>query len=211
MEPRVPTPEQLDALAARDPALGAALRRVEPFPGFPRPEDADSPYYDHLCRAIVGQQLSGKAARTIHGRVVALTDGPRFPTPDELPGLADEELRGAGLSRAKLRAIRDLATRLSDGRLVLDDVAEQPDEVVVERLVTVWGIGVWSARMFLMFRLGRLDVTASGDLGVREGLRRLDGLEERPTPQEVEERGRLWSPLGSVACWTLWRLTEEPK
>lgn len=206
-----PTAEQLAALAERDPVLGAAMERVEAFPGFPSPEQAAGSHYQHITRAIIGQQLSTKAARTIHGRIVALTDGPHFPTPEELEQLDDTDLRGAGTSRPKIRAIRDLAARLADGRLVLDGIEHCDDDEVIERLVTVKGIGVWSAQMFLMFRLGRLDVLASGDLGVREGLKRLDGLDERPSAKEVDERGRVWSPLSSVACWVLWRLTEEPR
>jgi DNA-3-methyladenine glycosylase II len=207
-----PTPRELRALARRDPRLGAWLRRLPPYPGFP---DEKNPrqrgHYDALASAIVYQQLSGKAAETIWRRIAALTPGRHFPRHDELLRLEDEALRGAGLSRAKLAALRDLCTRIDCGSLGLRDLARRTDEEIVERLVEVRGIGVWSAQMFLMFRLGRLDVMAPGDLGLQEGLRILDGLEERPTPAEVEQRTAIWSPLRSVGAWTLWRLVEHER
>ena len=160
---------------------------------------------------IVPVELAGKAAATIHGRVCALTAGSGFPRPDELLALDDDTLRGAGLSRSKLAALRDLASRTLDGRLKLRAVGRLPDEAVVERLVTVRGIGVWSAEMFLLFRLGRLDVISPTDLGVREGVRILDGLEDRPSPDEVAARAERWRPLRSVGCWFMWRLVEESR
>jgi len=207
--PRLPTPAELRALARRDPVLGAAARRLDPYPGFPRGEAARGTHYEALVRAIVYQQLSGKAAGTIHRRACALTPGKRFPGPPELPGLPDEALRGAGLSRAKVAAVRDLAGRIESGALKLRSIGRCEDERVIEQLVEVRGIGVWSARMFLMFRLGRLDVMPIGDLGVQEGLRLLDGLTERPTPRELLARSEPWAPLCSVAAWTLWRVVEE--
>jgi DNA-3-methyladenine glycosylase II len=203
-----PNRDALRSLAQRDAALGAALVRVAPFPGFPVPGSADS-HFHSLARAIVSQQLATAAARTIHDRVRALTPGPRFPRPEELLALAPERLRGAGLSAAKLAALTDLAERCIDGRLALPRVSRLSDEAVIERLVEVRGIGRWTAQMFLMFRLGRLDVLAPDDLGLREGLRRLDGLAERPTPKELAARGERWAPLRSVASWVLWRLCEE--
>lgn len=205
-----PTPAQLRALSRRDPSLGRALRRLPAFPGFPQRGVVDSRFHA-LARAIVFQQLSGKAAATIHGRVVALGGGGRFPRPTEFKGLADEALRGAGLSRAKVAAVRDLAQRVCDGRLRLAGIGRLSDEAVIERLVEVRGIGRWSAEMFLMFHLGRLDVMPVGDLGVQEGLRLLDGLERRPTPDELAERAAPWRPLGSVASWVLWRLVDEAR
>lgn len=206
-----PTPAQLRALARRDPKLGAWMRRVPPFPGFPARDDRRATHYDSLARAIVYQQLATRAAETIHARVCALTPGPRFPTPDELPRLDDARLRGAGLSAAKLAALRDLAARCADGRLRLAGIARASDAIVIERLVEVRGIGTWSAQMFLLFRLGRLDVLAPGDLGLQEGLRILDGLAERPGPKELEARGAAWGPLRSVASWTLWRIVEHER
>ena len=200
-----PTPEELRALARRDPALGRAVRRLEPYPGFPLPASRRQSHYAALARAIVYQQITGKAAATIHGRVAALTPGPRFPSPPELLSLTDDALRGAGLSSGKVAAVRDLAARTLDGRLRLRFVSRMDDEEIVAQR----GIGVWSAQMFLMFHLGRRDVFAPGDLGLREGIRLLDGLSTRPTEREAAERAAVWAPLRSVASWTLWRLVDE--
>lgn len=204
-----PTPAQLRALARRDPALGAAMRRVPRFPGFPAAAQRHMRSHFHaLGRAIVSQQLATKAARAIHDRLCELTPSGRFPTPDELLALRRRRLRGAGLSRAKTESLRDLAGRVRDGHLVLRCLGRLSDDEVVARLVQVYGIGLWSAQMFLLFRLGRLDVMPATDLGVREGVRRLDGLVGRPTPQQVLDRARPWSPLRSVASWVLWRLLD---
>ncbi|MEO0659931.1 MAG: DNA-3-methyladenine glycosylase 2 family protein [Planctomycetota bacterium] len=205
-----PTPAELAALTRRDPALGTARRRVAPFPVFPVRGQYDS-HFHALARSIVFQQLAGAAARTIHDRVRALTPGPRFPTARDVEGLSDAALRGAGLSRGKLAALRDLSERSLDGRLRLRSLARLEDEEIIDELVEVRGIGRWTAQMFLMFRLGRRDVLAPDDLGLQEGLRRLDGLAERPKPRELAARGEVWAPLRSVASWVLWRLTEEPE
>lgn len=188
--------------------MGAALRRVPPFPGLPARKRGET-HFHALARSIVYQQLAGKAAATIHGRCCALTPGPRFPSPDDVASLSDEALRGAGLSANKLRALRDLAERSLDGRLRLASLGRRRDEEIIEELVEVRGIGRWTAQMFLMFRLGRLDVLAPDDLGLQEGLRRLDGLDARPGPKELAARGEVWAPVRSVASWVLWRLTEE--
>ena len=186
------------------------MKRVPPFPSFPdAAQRVQRTHYEALTRAIVFQQLAGAAARTIHGRVCALTPGPRFPKPAEILALPDERLRGAGLSRIKLLAVRDLASRIERGELNLIRIARRADERVIEDLIQVRGIGEWSAQMFLIFRLGRLDVMPTTDLGVREGARRLDGSKERPTPKDLLARSECWRPLRSVASWVLWRLTEE--
>lgn len=202
-----PTPAQLRALARRDPVLGAAMRGVAAFPSFPEPRAHDS-HFHALAKAIVHQQLATKAAATIHGRVRALTPGPRFPRAEQVLALPDAALRGAGLSAAKVAALRDLASKTLDGTVSLRSLARRPDQEVIDALVQVRGIGVWSAQMFLLFRLGRLDVMPVGDLGVREGARRLDGLDQRPTERELLERSEPWRPLRSVASWVCWRLTD---
>lgn len=203
-----PSPAELRALARRDPAMGAALRRVPAFPRLPARKRGET-HFHALARAIVFQQLAGKAAATIHGRCCALTAGPRFPSAEEVARLPDDALRGAGLSANKLRALRDLSERALDGRLRLASIGRRPDEEIIEELVQVRGIGRWTAQMFLMFRLGRLDVLAPDDLGLQEGMKRLDGLEARPGPKELGLRGEVWAPVRSVASWVLWRLTEE--
>ena len=166
-------------------------------------------HYELLARSIVFQQLSGKAAGTIFARVCALGVARRFPPPPELLGLRDEALRGAGLSRQKIAALRDLATRVVDGRLRLTRVSRLGDEAVIDQLCQVRGIGRWTAQMFLMFRLGRLDVLPVDDLGVRKGLMLVDGGSELPSPKELERRGERWRPFRSVACWYLWRAVDN--
>jgi len=122
--------------------------------------------------------------------------------------LPDEALRGAGLSRQKLAALKDLASRIEDGRLPLAGIARASDEAIVELLTTVRGIGPWSAQMFLLFRLGRLDVMAETDFGILEGLRILDGRRKRPTPRQALARAEAWRPFRSVGCWMMWRIVE---
>jgi DNA-3-methyladenine glycosylase II len=207
-----PSAHELRALARRDPALGAVLRRLPPFPGFPDAKNRrQRSHYVALASAIVYQQLSGKAAATIFARVCALTPGPGFPEPAELRDLGDEALRASGLSGAKLAALRDLGERIDDGRLVLPHIGRKSDAEIIEHLTSVRGIGEWSAQMFLMFRLGRLDVMAEGDMGVQEGVRLLDGLKERPRAKAVLARAECWRPLRSVGCWMMWRLVERER
>jgi DNA-3-methyladenine glycosylase II len=153
--------------------------------------------------------LAGAAASTIHERVRKLSPKPgRFLTPGEMLSLPEADLRGAGLSKSKTKAIRDLANRVVSGELKLSSLSRLPDQKIVDQITEVWGLGEWSAQMFLLFHLGRLDVFAPGDLGLREGMRILDGLDERPGPAEAEARAEVWAPLRSVASWYLWRLTD---
>jgi DNA-3-methyladenine glycosylase II len=205
----LPDTRALRALARRDPRLGAAMRRLAPFPGFPTGVLARGTHFHALARAIVYQQLATRAAAAIHARVCALAKGSGFPSPSELLALPMASLRAAGLSQSKALALHELAARFESGELRHRSLGRLGDEEVIERLVAVRGIGVWSAQMFLIFRLGRLDVMPAGDLGVREGVRWLDDLAERPTPGEVLARSERWRPLRSVASWTLWRLVEE--
>jgi len=179
---------------------------------FPDPGNArQRSHWTALASAIVYQQLHGKAAATIYRRVCALTPGSGFPKPEEIARLEDRSLRGAGLSANKLLALRDLARRIEDGSLPLRRLARMPEEEIVERLTQVRGIGGWSASMFLLFRLGRLDVMAETDFGVVEGMRLLDGLSERPKPREALARAEAWRPLRSVGCWAMWRLVERER
>jgi len=183
------------------------MKKLPPFPELPG--SPRLPYFHTLARTIVFQQLATGAARTIHDRVKALSPQPgRFPTASEFLAIPEKDLRAAGLSRSKQKAIRDLAGKVEAGGIRLRSLSRQSDEEVVRQLTSVWGIGVWSAQMFLLFRLGRLDVFAPGDLGLQEGIRILDGLSERPTPGEASERSEIWAPLRSVASWYLWRLKD---
>lgn len=202
-----PTAAELRALGRRDPVLGAAMPDLPPFPDFPVGVLRGS-HFHALARSVIYQQLATAAAAAIYGRVRDLTGGPRFPTPEEVLAMGDGELRGAGLSANKLRALRDLAGKTVSGELGLHSIGRLPDHEIVSRLTTVWGIGEWTAQMFLIFKLGRPDVMPAGDLGIREGLRILDGLDERPDPGFVMERAEPWRPLRSVAAWFLWRLKD---
>lgn len=165
---------------------------------------ATGTHFDALVRAIVYQQLSGKAAATILGRILAIYDD-RHPAPEELLATPDDRLRAAGLSRQKLSYLRDLARHVVDGSLPLDRIEELDDEAVIEKLTAVKGIGRWSAQMFLMFRLGRPDVLPDIDLGIRKGLQRAYRMRTLPPPRKVQQIGARWSPYATYACWYLWR------
>ena len=161
-------------------------------------------HFDALCRSIIYQQLSTKAAGTIHGRFLALFPDER-PSPDALLALPEETLRGVGLSRQKLNYLRDLAARVHRGELPLDHLDELPDAEIIEYLVQVKGIGVWTAQMFLMFRLGRLDVLPDLDLGIRNAIKRAYRVRGVPNAKRIAKIGAPWRPYASVACWYLWR------
>ena len=202
-----PTQAQIAALRRRDPILGATIKGLPPFPDLPV-GSFRGPYFHVLARSIIYQQLATRAAATIYGRVRGLNSGPRFPTPKQILALSDERLRGAGLSGNKTKALRDLAERIVSGELRLRGIARLDDEEIIRRLTTVWGIGEWTAQMFLIFKLGRLDIMPAGDLGVQEGLRVLDGLDGRPSADTLLDRAEVWRPLCSVAAWFLWRLSD---
>jgi DNA-3-methyladenine glycosylase II len=171
-----------------------------------RPGDA----YGALLRAIVGQQLSTKAARTIYGRLTDIFGGDA-PSPAELLAADPEALRGAGLSRPKVAYLRDLAEHVEDGALELGRLPELPDEEVSEQLTAVKGLGQWTADMFLIFHLGRPDVLPVGDLGIRRAAELAYGLRKLPSPERLTRLARPWRPYRSLACLYLWRsLDNEP-
>ena len=155
------------------------------------------------------QQLSGKAAATIHGRVLDLFGG-RAPTPEELATASEASLRAAGLSRQKLMYLKDLASRVASGEVPIETLHELPDEAVIDALVRVKGVGRWTAQMFLMFRLGRPDVLPELDLGIQNAIRRAYRLRSRPTPERVAKIGAPWAPYRTVASWYLWRSLDLP-
>lgn len=169
-------------------------------------------YYGQLIRAIIGQQLSVKAAATIHGRFLDLFSG-GLPTPEQILQTDSEALRQIGCSYSKAAYIKDLAEHVMDGRLDLAHIATLPNEIVIEQLVAVKGIGEWSAHMFMMFSLGRLDILPTGDLGIRKAMMQLYGMPALPLPAEMLELAleQGWAPYYSVASWYLWRsLDNEP-
>ncbi|MGI8983540.1 MAG: DNA-3-methyladenine glycosylase family protein [Acidimicrobiales bacterium] len=187
-------------LAGRDPAFAPVIARAGPAQL--RTKDPDGPF-GALVRAIAYQQLAGKAAAAIHGRFRALVTGPL--TPVAVLALPEEAMRGAGLSAAKTASVRDLADRAAGGALALGGLSRLPDTEVVDRLTAVRGIGRWTAEMFLLFELRRLDVWPTGDLGVREGWRLAHGREIQPTPKGLDALGEPLRPLRSVAAWYCWQ------
>jgi DNA-3-methyladenine glycosylase II len=192
-------------VVARDPVLARLVDLAGPFR--PRPRNPDGPF-GALVRAIVFQQLAGNAAAAIHGRFRALVPGDL--TPEAILALPDEALRGAGLSNAKLLSIRDLAAHVADGRLPLDrrKLGRMSDDDVVAHLVPVRGIGRWTAEMFLLFELRRLDVWPVDDLGVRMGYGLAWGVDPMPTAKELAALGDPYRPYRSVAAWYCWRAVD---
>ena len=195
------------ALAACDETMAELMERVGRIDlekrlerrGEERPADA----YGALLRAIVGQQLSTKAARTIYLRVVDIFDG-TTPSPEQLLEADEEDLRGAGLSGRKVEYVRDLARHVLSGELELDRLDELGDEQAIEEIVAVRGLGRWTAEMFLLFHLRRPDILSGGDLGIRKAIQIEYGLEEMPSPQEAERLGERWAPYRSLASLYLW-------
>jgi DNA-3-methyladenine glycosylase II len=166
--------------------------------------------FDELARNIVFQQLHGNAAAAIHGRVLALF-GKKKLHPQDILEASESSLRGAGLSGAKLAALKDLAAKTLDGTVpTLARLRRMEDEEIIARLVAVRGIGRWTVEMLLMFRLGRPDVLPVGDFAVRKGFSLAYGLKELPKPKELVHYGERWRPYRSVASWYMWRVNELP-
>jgi 3-methyladenine DNA glycosylase/8-oxoguanine DNA glycosylase len=191
-------------LARRDPVL-ARMKREHGVPELQR-KGKRRPHFAELARMICYQQLAGRAAAAIHGRFEALFDGP--PTPEAVLALPFETLRSVGLSNAKATSIRDLATKVEEGLVELDRVARLGDDKVVSELVLVRGIGEWTAHMFLMFQLGRLDVWPTLDFGVRAGFARMYDLAEMPTPKQLAAEGDRFRPYRSLVAWYCWRAAD---
>ena len=170
------------------------------------PEWRRSPY-ESLVRAVVHQQLHGKAAATILQRFVALFPESRFPTPEGVLGASEEQLRSAGLSRQKIAAIRDLAQKTDEGLVPgrRSEIKLCSDDEIIARLTQVRGVGPWTVEMLLIFTLGRLDVLPVDDYGVRSGYAKASRLEQPPTPGELRETGKKWAPYRSIAAWYFWR------
>lgn len=195
------------ALSASDPTMAALIERIGPIDIETRlqrrKEERPIDAYGALLRAIVGQQLSTKAARTIYLRVIDLFGG-RTPSPEELLAAKEEDLRACGLSGRKTEYVRDLASHVLSGELELERLQELGDEEVIEEIVAVRGLGRWTAEMFLLFHLERPDVLSGGDLGIRKAIQIEYGLEEMPPPQRVIEIGEPWRPYRSLASLYLW-------
>jgi len=195
-------------LAARDAVLARVIDQVGP----PRIRPPQRTPFEALTRAITFQQLSGKAAATIYGRFLALYgdgdgQGDGQLEPEAVLATPIEGLRRTGLSAAKAASIHDLAAKVVDGTVPLDRVSRVPDEELIERLLVVRGIGRWTAEMFLIFQLRRLDVWPVDDLGVRKGYARTYGIPDKdaPAPKELVALGDPFRPYRSIAAWYFWR------
>ena len=192
-----------------DPVMRRLIREIAPCTLSPRV--GRSPF-ESLARAIAYQQLHDKAAESIVRRFVALFPGRRFPIPAEVLAVSPRSIRAAGFSRAKILALRDLASKALDGTVPTNRVISQlDDEAIVERLIEVRSVGRWTVEMLLIFQLGRPDVLPVGDYGVRNGFRIAYGLRSMPTPKNVLEYGERWRPYRTVASWYLWRAADRAK
>jgi DNA-3-methyladenine glycosylase II len=191
-------------LMRRDATLAPVIRHHR------RRSPLDTPVMDPfpaLVRTITAQQISTKAAATIHGRLVALM--PAGVSPEALLALTDEQLRQAGLSRQKSAYLRDLASKVASGELPVHALHELPDEQVIDAIVKVKGLGRWSAEMFLIFRLHRPDVLPVDDLGIVNAITRLYRLRKKPKADRIRKIAEAWRPYRTVACWYLWRSLEN--
>ncbi len=189
-------------LSRQDPVLAEIIGRVGEY----RIQFRD-PVFETLVRSIVYQQLSGRVASVIFGRLEAAVAGNM--TPASILKLRPGRMRKLGLSAQKTAYIRDLARHTRDGAVVFEELPSLSDAEVIEHLTQVKGIGVWTAHMFLMFALRRADVLPTGDLGIRTAMRKAYGLKEMPQPAEMERIAGCWRPYCSVASWYLWRSLES--
>ena len=196
-------------IAATDPRIAALIARslrynIKPAPLI-RPFDA-------LAESIAYQQLSGKAAATIFGRVRALFPRGKYLDPEKILATPDESFRAAGLSRSKIAAVKDLAAKTIDGTVPsARAIARMSDEEIILRLTEVRGIGRWTVEMLLLFDLGRPDVWPVDDYGVRKGFAKIFGRRKLPTPKQLMKLGEKWRPYRSVAAWYFWRALDVPK
>lgn len=193
--------EAADHLSRHDPFLAPVIAQyglctIQP----------NSNYYQDLVESIIGQQLSVKAAASIRNRFRDMFDG-KLPTPEQILTKDVEDLRAIGFSWAKANYVRDLAQHVLDGKVTFDHLPSLSNEEIIAELTDVKGIGEWTVHMFLMFCMGRLDILAYGDLGIKNGIRQLYGLDKAPNPQEVKDLADKyhWAPYQSIACWYIWR------
>jgi DNA-3-methyladenine glycosylase II len=202
------TPEAVEHLCRADKALARLIKKVGPCTM--KPHRQRTPFVA-LVTAVTHQQLNGTAAKTILKRVLALYPGKRFPTPEDVLATPDDRLRAAGLSRAKIAAIKDIAAKTVAGVVPGSRaITRLNNEEILERLTTVRGVGPWTVEMLLMFTLGRLDVLPATDYGVRKGFALTFGWKELPTPRELLAYGERWRPHRTTAAWYLWRALELP-
>ncbi len=197
-----------DHVSAQDADLAALIARMGPCPVWVEPREP----YEALVRAVAHQQLHGRAAERILGRLLALHPGEAFPPAEALLGVTAEAMRACGFSGSKAAAIRSICEHAAAG--VVPSAAEAAgieDEALIARLLPIRGVGRWTVEMLLIFTLGRPDILPVDDFGVREGWRRIKGLEVQPKPKELAAIGAAWSPWRSTAAWYLWRAADEGK
>ena len=192
-------PSAIRHLQSADPVIAAIIERIGPY----KPRYAE-PDFHNLARSIAFQQLHGKAAATIFGRLVTACDC-NLLTPESVLNLSHEQMRACGLSKQKLTYIRDLAEKTLSGGVNFADLPHMDDEDVIEHLTRVKGIGRWSAQMFLMFALRRPDVMPVVDFGINHAIKRAYRKRQMPKPKQVLKISEPWRPFRSVACWYLWR------
>jgi len=204
MSPTSPHHKAIEHLKKVDPVMADVISRVGKCTLEPREEWT---HFDALVRSIVYQQLSGKAAATIHGRVLSLI-GDGAKAPQRIVATSHDSLRAAGLSNQKASYVRNLAEHVLDGSLPVDSLHELSDDEIIASLTQVKGIGKWSAQMFLMFRLGRPDVLPDLDLGIQKGIQKAYRMRKLPTPKQVLTRGAKWAPHRTIASWYMWRILE---
>jgi DNA-3-methyladenine glycosylase II len=198
--------EALEHLSQSDKVLARLIRKVGPCRLEPR---RNTTPFKALVQSVAHQQLNGTAANTILRRVIALYPKRKFPTPEDLLSTADERLRGAGLSRAKVAAIKDIAAKTVEGLVPASRaIAKLSNEEILERLTTIRGVGPWTVEMLLMFKLGRLDVLPASDFGVRKGFALAYRRKELPKPAELLAHGERWRPYRTIASWYLWRAVD---
>ena len=200
-------PQTIQHLSAVDKTLARLIRKVGPCTL--KPERNCSPYKS-LVRSVAYQQLNGTAAATILGRVQKLFPGKRFPEPEDLVSISADLLRGAGLSRAKTAAVKDIAAKTIEGVVPTSRVIRKmSNEEILERLTTIRGVGPWTVEMLLMFRLGREDILPITDYGVRKGFAVTYKLSDLPSPKELLAHGERWRPYRTTAAWYLWRALDH--
>ena len=196
-------------IAATDPRIAALIARSPRYNIKPAPLIRP---FDALAESIAYQQLSGKAAATIFGRVRALYPRRKYLDPKKILATPDESFRAAGLSRTKIAAVKDLAAKTIDGTVPsARAIARMSDEEIILRLTEVRGIGRWTVEMLLLFDLGRPDVWPVDDYGVRKGFAKIFGRRKLPTPKQLMKLGERWRPYRSVAAWYFWRALDVPK
>ena len=203
--PRISLSAAAAEVARRDRVMAQLIKRTGPF-RLPRPS---TDHFAALAESILYQQLAGAAAAAIHRRFVALFDGGL--SPEAVLALSQRRLRTAGLSGSKAASIRDLAAKVADGTVPLDHISRFSDEEIITRLSVVRGIGRWTAEMFLIFQLRRLDVWPVDDYGVRKGYSLAYGLRELPTPKQLQVEGERFRPYRTVPAWYCWQAVHEER